>query len=186
MANSSRRSFNYIPWRLHIHSGVCSLRMGQFEQGTRYEDAPFYTKTSSPCDYQRIQNRIVGETVHYRWRDVYRHSPRETQEPLESSERKGRRGPGDINTGKQCNQGYKGPCFKRGMQSVANTVEFLSLVRMMHAYFRDVRQRILARGTSPSYYCTQALTGHANFGSYLRERRISADEPVRAVQIVTR
>ena len=58
--------------------------------------------------------------------------------------------------------------------------------RTMHAYFRDVKQRIFARWTSTLYYCTQALTGHGNFGSYLRERRISADEPLRAVQIVTR
>ena len=48
--------------------------------------------------------------------------------------------------------------------------------RTIYAYFRGVGERLNSRWISPSYHCTQAFTGHGNCSSYLRKRRIAADE----------
>ena len=47
--------------------------------------------------------------------------------------------------------------------------------RTTYTYLNSISNRLEARWIRPSYYCTQALTGHGDFRSYLRERQIVND-----------
>ena len=47
--------------------------------------------------------------------------------------------------------------------------------RTAFAYWQNIDDRLKAIWVRPSYYCTQALTGHGNFNSHLRKFKIVED-----------
>lgn len=57
-----------------------------------------------------------------------------------------------------------------------NRWNFAHKGRAKYTYLRDVETLRDTTRHNSSYFCTQALTGHGNFGSYFRWRRLGADE----------